>query len=121
MAIAFGLSCCSAALIVLSPAAATDRAIAVIVSFTYFMAFLRDYRLAVSRDTHSYRRATATRWQDGRRLGRCSLRCGGSSTCFPSFRGLSAAREPGIHNPRPVVMDSGLATFAAPRKDGRGV
>src|SRR5712671_6973909 len=37
MAMAFGLSCCSAALIVLSPVAATDRAIAVIVSFTYFM------------------------------------------------------------------------------------
>jgi hypothetical protein len=29
---------------VLSPVAATDRAIAVIVSFTYFMVFLRDCR-----------------------------------------------------------------------------
>jgi hypothetical protein len=28
---------------------------------------------------------------------------------FPSFRGPGAAREPGIHNPRSVVMDSGLA------------
>src|SRR6266404_627969 len=48
MVIAFGLSCCSAALTVLSPAAATARAIAVIVSFTHFMVFLRDYRLAAS-------------------------------------------------------------------------
>src|SRR6266478_3641259 len=48
MVIAFGLCCCSAALTVLSPAAATARAIAVIVSFTHFMVFLRDYRLAAS-------------------------------------------------------------------------
>src|SRR5258708_37332700 len=48
MVIAFGLSCCSAALTVLSPVAATARAIAVIVSFTHFMVFLRDYRLAAS-------------------------------------------------------------------------
>src|SRR5215471_14535464 len=37
MEMAFGLSCCSAALIVVSPLAATDNATAVIVSFTYFM------------------------------------------------------------------------------------
>src|SRR5882762_5609308 len=37
MVIAFGLSGCSAALIVLSPVAAIDRAIVVMVSFTYFM------------------------------------------------------------------------------------
>src|SRR5260370_42513156 len=48
MVIAFGLSWCSGALIVLSPLAATDRAIVVIVSFTYFMVFLRDYRLAAA-------------------------------------------------------------------------
>src|SRR5215475_7623353 len=37
MEMAFGLSCCSAALIVVSALAATDNATAVIVSFTYFM------------------------------------------------------------------------------------
>src|SRR5262249_56146502 len=30
----------------------------------------------------------------------------------------SEGREPGIHNPRSVVMDSGLAACAAPRNDG---
>ena len=27
----------------------------------------------------------------------------------PSFRGATEGGEPGIHSPRPVVMDSGLA------------
>src|SRR5437660_8751391 len=35
----------------------------------------------------------------------------------PSFRGGTEGGEPGIHSPRPVVMDSGLAAFAALRND----
>jgi len=31
--------------------------------------------------------------------------------------GEAEGREPGIHNPRPVVMDSGFAPFGAPRND----
>src|SRR5215831_7235021 len=44
----------------------------------------------------------------------------------PSFRGATAAREPGIHNHgrRDMasigVMDSGLAAIAAPRNDAKG-
>src|SRR5712664_3798132 len=34
-----------------------------------------------------------------------------------SFRGATEGGEPGIHTPAPVVMDSGLAAFAAPRND----
>ena len=34
-----------------------------------------------------------------------------------SFRGATEGGEPGIHSPRPMVMDSGLAAFAAPRND----
>src|SRR6266481_2048825 len=95
MVIAFGLSCCSAALIVLSPVAATDRAIAVIVSFMYFMVFLQDYRLAASRaHTQPYRRATGTRWQDGRRPGRPHLwRCRSVSRSHVHF-----ALRPRSHN-----------------------
>jgi hypothetical protein len=34
-----------------------------------------------------------------------------------SFRGATEGGEPGIHGPRLVVTDSGLAAFAAPRND----
>ena len=35
-----------------------------------------------------------------------------------SFRGEAEGREPGIHNPRPVVMDSGLAAARRPGMTG---
>jgi hypothetical protein len=31
-----------------------------------------------------------------------------------SFRGATEGGEPGIHSPRPVVMDSGLAASRSP-------
>src|SRR5262245_23663759 len=73
MVIAFGLSCCSAA--VLSPVAATDRAIAVIVSFRYFMVFPPGLPLRpLHRHAGPYRRATAERWQDGEPPARSPVR-----------------------------------------------
>src|ERR1700720_383998 len=44
MAIALGFSGCSA-LVALNPAAATDKAIAVVISLACFMGLLREYRL----------------------------------------------------------------------------
>jgi hypothetical protein len=35
------------------------------------------------------------------------------TTLRPSFRGASATREPGIHTPQFVFMDSGLPRYAA--------
>jgi hypothetical protein len=36
---------------------------------------------------------------------------------FSHSGGATESGEPGIYTPRPVVMDSGLAAFAAPRND----